>query len=140
MVTVHRFGRNSPGEAPNNYLKPDELPEINPAKYALQGRCQRCRPRMIQPADKRRRYEAPAGDTGPFVCLGRDEPHGTTLDRDPEILAAVIVIGAVFPRAEAPQGLMLGAGGFSVSSNDNRSTVATIATDSASASSSSVGP
>ena len=37
-------------------------------------------------------------------------------------------------------GLMLGAGGFRVPSNDNRSTVATIATDRASASSSNVGP
>ena len=31
MVTFHRFDRNLPGEAPNNYLKPDELREINPA-------------------------------------------------------------------------------------------------------------
>ncbi|WP_292196508.1 hypothetical protein [Mesorhizobium sp.] len=35
---------NSPGEAPNNCLKPDELPEINPAIAALQARCQRFRP------------------------------------------------------------------------------------------------
>ncbi|CDX18552.1 hypothetical protein MPL3356_280032 [Mesorhizobium plurifarium] len=28
---IHCFLENSPGEAPNNCLKPDELPEINPA-------------------------------------------------------------------------------------------------------------
>ena len=39
---------NSPGETPNSCLKPDELPQINPAMAALQGRCQYCRPETIR--------------------------------------------------------------------------------------------